>query len=63
MLSVHSDSVVQSQLIENDKKLFTVSNDNTAYIWEFPTCYQLKSYSNLHKSSISCAKVSNDNTK
>lgn len=59
----HKDSVNSCQLISNDQKIFTVSNDNTARIWNFQSGAELNSYKNLHDAIIPKARVSHDNSR
>ncbi|RNA35068.1 WD repeat-containing 88 [Brachionus plicatilis] len=58
----HKDSVSSCQLINNDQNIFTVSNDNTARIWNFNSGAELNTYKNLHEAIIPKARVSHDNS-
>ena len=59
----HKDSINSCQLINKDQHIFTVSNDNTARIWNFKSGAELNSYKNLHDAIIPKARVSDDNSK
>ncbi|CAF0763944.1 unnamed protein product [Brachionus calyciflorus] len=58
----HKDSVNTCQLIKDDEIIFTVSNDNTARLWNFHTGEEINSYKNLHDAIIPKARVSHDNS-
>ena len=59
----HTDTITSCQFIYDNKQIFTVSNDNTARVWDFETGEELKCFSNLHQSIIPKGKVNNENTK
>ena len=59
----HTDSITNCQLIDGDRKIFTISNDKTARIWDFESGQELKVFANLHTSVISKGQVNEENTK
>ena len=61
----HNDSIINCQLFKSNENIFTVSNDNTARIWDFVTGRELHVYGDLHeeKQPITRGKLSDDNTK
>lgn len=59
----HKDSISSVQLIDNDSKMFTVSNDQTARIWDFVSGKELTCFRDLHATNISRARVNKENTK
>ena len=63
----HTDSINNCQLLKfkSSDVIFTVSNDNTARLWEFNSGKELHVYKNLHDDNqpIPRAKVNYDNSK
>ena len=59
----HAGSVKSVQLMDNDSKIFTASDDMTARVWDFVSGKELSCYSNLHENCISGARVNKDFTK
>jgi WD40 repeat protein len=61
----HADSIVNCQLFKNSETIFTVSNDNTARLWDFSSGKELHVYSDLHDKNqpIPRGKLNDDNTK
>eukprot|EP00058_Branchiostoma_floridae_P026803 XP_002612294.1 hypothetical protein BRAFLDRAFT_122527 [Branchiostoma floridae] len=58
----HTDCVNRCKLCCQDQKIFTVSNDKTAKIWNIDTGAVLKTY-NCHDMYITSGDVSPDNTR
>lgn len=56
----HTESINSCQLIKDDQIIFTVSNDNTARLWDFTTGKELNIYGDLHDGIIPQAKVNHD---
>lgn len=59
----HTNGISAGQFIDNDRRIFTCSNDLTARIWDSATGQELVKYADLHEGNISTAKVSQDNSK
>jgi WD40 repeat protein len=61
----HTDSISNCELLKSGDTIFTVSDDNTARLWNFASGKQLHVYRNLHDQGqiIPRAKLSQDNTK
>ena len=59
----HTDSINSCQLINDDEIIFTISNDNTARLWDGNSGKQLHVYSNLHGGIIPQGRVDHENTK
>ena len=59
----HSGSVKSVQLIDNDSKIFTASDDYTARIWDFVSGREIHCFTNLHENCISKARVNQETNK
>ena len=59
----HTGPVKSVQLLENDTKIFTVSDVYTARIWDFVSGKELHCFANLHENCIANAKVNEDSNK
>jgi WD40 repeat protein len=59
----HTKAINSCQFIQDDTKIFTCSNDNTARLWDTYNCAELKKFDNLHDGNISNGHVSQENNK
>ena len=49
--------------MQEDSKIFTCSNDNTARLWDTNSGAELVKFTNLHDGNISNGRVSQENNK
>jgi len=59
----HTKAITSCQLIDNDQKIFTCADDNTARIWDFNSGEELQRFQLGHGDHVVFGRVTNDNKK